>query len=89
MLRCGPDLEVDDDKEDGDGGEQLHDVGQVLAVEGLLQGSRLVRAGDQEVEESDDRPLKLRAPRTADGVGAEGLPDDALADVGGDEEGNA
>ncbi len=39
------------------------------------------------MEQGDDRPLKLGASRAADGVGAEGLPDDALADVGGDEEG--
>lgn len=29
-------LEVDDDHEDGDGGHQLQDVGQAIAVEGLL-----------------------------------------------------
>ena len=80
------DLEVDDDQEDGDGGQQLHDVGQVLAIEGLLQGPRLVRAGDEQMEQGDDCPLKLSPARAADRVGAEGFPDDALADVGGNEE---
>lgn len=34
-LAC---LEVDDHEEDGHGGQQLHDVGQALAVESVLQG---------------------------------------------------
>ena len=82
-------LEVDDDQEDGNGGQELHDVGQVLAIEGLLQGARLVRPGDEQVEEGNDSTLELSPAGAADGVGAEGLPDDALADVGGNEEGDA
>ena len=34
-------LEVDDDQEDDDGGHQVDAVGQVLAVEGLLQCTHL------------------------------------------------
>lgn len=42
------------------------------------------------MEEVDDSPLELRPPPVGrDGVGGEGLPDDGLADVGGDEEGDS
>lgn len=34
-------LEIDDDGKDKDGRHQVHQVGQVLAVEGLAQGSDL------------------------------------------------
>ncbi len=37
-----PCLEVDDDDEDEDRGEEVGDVGQVLAVEGLVEGAHLV-----------------------------------------------
>ena len=36
-----PYLEVYDHTKDEDGGEQVHEVGQVLPVEGLSQGSHL------------------------------------------------
>jgi hypothetical protein len=84
-----PHLEVDHDQEDDHGGQQVVDVGQVGAVEGLLERLHLVAARHEEVEQRDDRALELGAARAADGVGAEGLPDDGLADVGGDEQGDA
>ena len=34
-------LEVDDDQEDDDGGHELQDVGQAVAVERLLQRAHL------------------------------------------------
>ena len=37
-------LEVDDHEEDGDGGQQLHDVGQALAVERVLLTKGMERA---------------------------------------------
>ena len=40
------------------------------------------------MEESNDCALKLGAATGVDSGGAEGLPDDGFADVGGDEEGN-
>lgn len=49
----------------------------------------LVSTREQQVEESDDGPLKLHTAGSSDGVRGEGLPDDALADVGGNEEGDA
>ena len=41
------------------------------------------------MEESDDCALEFRATWSGDCVRAEGLPDDALADVGGNEERNS
>ena len=53
------------------------------------RGAQLVAAGEEQVKERDDRALELRAAAGVDGRRAEGLPDDALADVGGDEERDA
>ena len=82
-------LEVDHHAEDEDGGSQVHQVGQVLSVEGLAQGAHLVLPGGEQVEEGDDGALELGAAAGVDGGGAERLPDDRLADVGRDEERDA
>ena len=82
-------LEVDDDGEDEDGGEQVHQVGQVLSVEGFAKGAHLVVSGGDEVEESDDRPLELRPSARVDRRRTERFPDDRLADVRGDEQRDA
>jgi hypothetical protein len=81
-------LEVDHDGKDRDGREEVHNVGESLPVEGLFEGAGLVVPGEEEVEEGDDGSLELRAATGVDRVGGEGLPDDRLADVGGDEEGD-
>merc|ERR550525_14566 len=62
--------------------------GQVLPVESLAQSTHLVLPCGQEVEEGNDGALKLCASAGVDGGGAESLPDNRLADVGGDEQGN-
>ena len=46
----------------------------------------LVAPGDEEVEEGDDGALEFGSAAGVDGGRREGLPDDALANVGGDEE---
>lgn len=79
-------LEVDDSAEHDDGRDQVHDVGQILAVEGLLERNRLVGPGEEQVDESNDGTLELGATAGVDGRGRESLPHDRLADVGGDEE---
>ena len=79
-------LEVDDGNKDEDGGQEVHDVGEVLAVEGLLESTLLVGPGHQKVEQSNDGTLKLGATAGVDGGGREGLPHDGLADVGGNEQ---
>mmetsp|Transcript_1937 Transcript_1937/g.5612 ORF Transcript_1937/g.5612 Transcript_1937/m.5612 type:complete len:425 (-) Transcript_1937:27-1301(-) len=84
-----PSLEVDDDGEDEDGGGEVGKVGEVLAVDGLLEGADLVIAGDEEMEESDDGSLELSSAASVDGGGTEGLPDNVFTDVGGNEQTDA
>ena len=79
-------LEVDDSAENDDSGDQVHDVGQVLAVESLLESDSLVGPGEEEVDKRNDGALELRSTAGVDGCGGESLPHDRLADVGGDEE---
>ena len=81
-------LEVDDDGKDGDRGQEVHDVGQSLPVKGLFERSGLVVPGEEQVEEGNDGTLKLGTSTGVDRVGGEGLPDDRLANVGRDEEGD-
>lgn len=44
-------LEVYDDRKDEHGGQQVHEVGQVLSVEGLAEGADLVGPSGEQVEE--------------------------------------
>lgn len=62
-------LEVDDTGEDKQGGQEVHDVGQVLAVESLVQSTLLVGPGQQKVEQGDDGTLELRATAGVNGRG--------------------
>lgn len=82
-------LEVDDGAEDGDSCDEVHDVGQVLTVKGLLECKLLVWPSDEEVDKGDDRTLELRTSTGVDSGGGKGLPDNALADVGSNEEGDS
>lgn len=52
-------LKVYDHCKNKDCGNKVHEIRQVLSVEGLSQGAHLVRAGGQEMKESNDGPLKL------------------------------
>lgn len=54
------DLEVYHHSKDEDGGDEVQEVGQVLSVKGLSQGTHLVCAGCDQVEEGNDCSLKLR-----------------------------
>lgn len=60
-LVLSANLEVYDHCKHKDGGDEVHKVGQVLSVEGLSQGTHLVCAGGQQMEESNDGSLKLSA----------------------------
>ena len=79
-------LEVNDGAKDSDGGQEVHDVWQVLSVEGLAKSELLVWPGDQKVDESDNRTLEFWASSGVDGSWGEGLPDNGLANVGRNEE---
>ena len=78
-------MQVYDDGEDDNGGDQVHNVRETLAPESLTESAALVVPGEKQVEERDDGTLKLGATSNVDGCGREGLLDDGLADVGGDE----
>ena len=74
-------LEVDDDAEDEDRSTEVHQVGKILAVEGLPESVDLVLAGGEQEEQGDEGAVAC-----VEGGRGEALPDDRLADVGGDEE---
>ena len=81
-------LEVDHYTEDEDGGEEIHQVGEVLPVERLPEGPDLVLSGGEEVEQSDHGALEFGAAASVDSGRREGLPHDGLTDVGGNEQRN-
>jgi hypothetical protein len=82
-------LQVDDGGEDGKGREEVHDVGEVLAVEGFAEGALFVGPGEEKMEESDDCAFEFGAAACVDGSRGERFPDDGFADVGRDKEGDA
>ena len=85
---CPTNLEVDNDEEDSNSGHQVHQVGQVLPVEGLPETPHLVGPGSQQVEQSNDRSLKLGTLSSVDSGRREGLPHNRLTDVRSDEQRN-
>lgn len=54
-------LEVYDHCENKDGRDEVHEIWQVLSVEGLSKGAHLVCACGQQVKQSNDGSLKLSA----------------------------
>ena len=79
-------LEVDDQSKDRYCCQQIHDIWQSVAVEGLLQCSGLVVSREEQVEEGDEGSFEFRSSTSVDGSGRKRLPDDRLADVGRDKE---
>ena len=79
-------LKVDDYGEYEHGGQQVGQIGQVLAVEGFLESAHFVVASGQQVEESNDGALELCATAGVDCRRTERFPHDCLADVGRYEE---
>ena len=82
-------LEVDDDGEDSDSRNEVHNVGEPLAPERLAEGTALVIPSEEEVEQRDNSTLKLGATAGVDGRRRERLPNNRLADVRRDEQGDA
>lgn len=81
-------LEVYDHAEDEDGGHEVHEIGQILPIESLPESPDFVLSGGEEMEEGNHGSLELGASSGVDGSGGEGLPDDGLANVGGNEQRN-
>lgn len=78
-------LQVDDCAEDDDGGQQVHDIGEILAVKSFAECNGLVWPGEKEMNESDDCTLEFGTTTGVDGGWRESFPHDGLADVGGNE----
>jgi len=78
-------LEVDDDGENNDGREQAHDIWEPLPPEGLAQRTTFIMPREQEVEHGNDSTFEFGSRANVGGGGGEGLPEDKLADVVGDE----
>lgn len=55
------DLKIYNHGKDKDGSDKVHEVGQVLPVEGLSQSSYFVSTSSQQVEKSNNSTLKLSA----------------------------
>ena len=67
-------LEVDDSGEDDERREQVHDVGQILAVECLLERNGFIGPGQEQMEQRDDRTFKFRAAARVDRCWRKGFP---------------
>mmetsp|Transcript_16061 Transcript_16061/g.36884 ORF Transcript_16061/g.36884 Transcript_16061/m.36884 type:complete len:487 (-) Transcript_16061:48-1508(-) len=81
-----PPLEVDDNDRHDDGGDEVGNVGEGLAVESVTDGGELVGASEEHVEQGDDGAMELGATADVERRGAEGVPHNGLAHVGRDEE---
>jgi len=79
-------LKVDNRGENDDGGDEVHEVGETTAPESLTKCATLVIPGEEEMEESNESTLEFWSTAGVDGGGRECLPDDGLANVGGNEE---
>ena len=54
-------LKVNDNDEDQHGGQQIHQIRQILTVEGFAKSAHFIRSRRQQVEQGNDRTLELRA----------------------------
>ena len=75
--------------EDNKGSEKIHDVREVLAIEGFSQCPLLIRPCQKKMEQCNDSALKFRSTSRVDGSRGESFPDDRFADIGSDEERNS
>lgn len=81
-----PSLEVDDHHKYEEGGGKVGQVGEILTKHGLLDGANLVIPRNQQMKECNNGTLELGTPPSIDGGRTECLPDNILANVGGNEE---
>lgn len=78
-------LKIDHRGKDNQSSQEVHDVGEILSVECLLQGTGLVVPGQEKMKERNDGTLKLGPTSSVDSGGAESFPDDVFANVGSNE----
>ena len=74
-------LKVNDNGEDEHGGEQVHQIGEILAVECFPQCANFVVSRCQQMEQSNDSTFEFSAAAGVDRCRTERFPDDGLADI--------
>mmetsp|Transcript_1989 Transcript_1989/g.4491 ORF Transcript_1989/g.4491 Transcript_1989/m.4491 type:complete len:302 (+) Transcript_1989:837-1742(+) len=83
-----PSLEVNNNHKDDDSCHQVCHVGKVLTGKGLSECRDLVLSGNKQVEESNDSTFEFSSTTSVEGGRRKGLPDNGLANVGGNEKRN-
>ena len=83
-----PSLEVDDHDENEEGGKEIGQVGKILSEHRLLDGADLIIPSNEEMEQCHDSSLELGPPTSIDGGRTEGLPNNILADISRNEQGD-
>lgn len=78
-------LKVDDSRKDEEGRDEVHDVGEILSVEGFVKGTLLIWPCQEQVKERNDSAFEFWPTACVNGGRGESLPDDRLADVCGNE----
>lgn len=81
-------LEENDDEEDENSWEQVDKIWEFRSVEWMLDSLEFIGSEEDGVEEGNDWSLVLLSVGSGLGDGGEWLPDDGLADVDGNEEGD-
>jgi len=82
-------LQIDDDCENDNGREEIHNVGEIGAVESLLECASLVLSGEEEMNKRNDGAFEFRAATGVDSCWGEGFPNDRFAHIGSDEKRDA
>jgi hypothetical protein len=82
-------LKVNNDHEDEEGGKQVHHIWQILTIKGLLQRPRLVTPSEQQMEKTNYGALKLWTAASVYSGGRKCLPDNILANIRGNKEGDS
>lgn len=82
-------LQKHHNEEDKERGQEVDQVRELRAIEGLFQCAHLVVASYQQVEKGDDGAFELRAATSVNGGRTERFPHDRVADVSRNEEARA
>ena len=81
-------LEVNDNEENNNGGQEIHQVWQVGSVKGFIEGTNFIILGSQKVEKGNDGSFEFSTTTNIDCGWGECFPYDGFTDIGGDEKRN-
>ena len=79
-------LEVDNNEEDNNSGEEVDNIRETRTVESITEGTDLILTGDQAVEQGDDGTFEFLTTTIIEGGGGEGSPHNRFTDVGSNEQ---